>query len=101
MTSRFGPSKAESSKLHLSSTSEWSARRSELQILLAFYFCALAVRLLVAFLQGISTPLISDEREYYEPALRMLQGQGFSHLWPDGILRLSAYRVPGPQLSSR
>ena len=25
----------------------------------------------------------------------MLQGQGFSHLWPDGILRLSAYRVPG------
>jgi len=95
VTSHLGRGQLGSSKSHLSTVSECIARRSEFEILLALYFCALAVRMLVAFLQGIHTPFISDEREYYEPALRMLQGQGFSELWPDGILRLSAYRVPG------
>jgi 4-amino-4-deoxy-L-arabinose transferase-like glycosyltransferase len=73
----------------------WIALRSDLQIALAFYLCAFAVRLFVACFHGISTPLSSDEPEYYEPAMRLVQGQGYSHLWPDGVLRLSAYRVPG------
>ena len=95
MTAQSRQGEGGNSEPLLLSISDWIARRSDLQIALAFYFCAFAVRLCVAFLHGINTPLSSDEPEYYEPAMRMLQGQGYSHLWPDGILRLSAYRVPG------
>ena len=86
---------ARSSEPFLSSVSDWIARRSDLQVAAAFYFCAFAVYLFIAILHGISTPLVSDEPEYYDPAIRLIQGQGYSQLWPDGILRPSAYRMPG------
>ena len=95
MTAGSRPAEAGSSEPLLSSISGWMVRRSDLQIALAFYFSALVVRLIITFLHGIGAPLGSDEPEYYEPAVRLIQGQGYSHLWPDGILRLSAYRVPG------
>jgi len=86
---------AKSSEPFLSSVSDWIARRSDVQIAAAFYFCAFAVYLFIAFLHGISTPLVSDEPEYYDPAIRLIQGHGYSQIWPDGILRPSAYRMPG------
>lgn len=86
---------ARSSEPLLSSVSDWIDRRSDLQITAAFYCCAFAVYLFIAILHGMSTPLASDEPEFYDPAIRLIQGQGYSQLWPDGILRPSAYRMPG------
>jgi len=98
LTVRSGPGESGNSKSILSLIADWIIRRSNLQITLALFICALIVRLFVAFLLGIKAPLSSDEPEFYEPAMRMIQGQGYSQLWPDGILRLSAYRVPGTAL---
>jgi 4-amino-4-deoxy-L-arabinose transferase-like glycosyltransferase len=95
VTVRSRPGETGNSESILSLITDWIARRSDLQIALAFFFCALVVRLFVACLFGLRAPFSSDEPEFYEPAMRLIQGQGYSQPWPDGILRLSAYRVPG------
>jgi len=49
-------------------------------------------------LAGINTPFQKDAKEYFEAASFLVQGHGYSRLWEDGVVRLSAKRTPGTSL---
>ena len=70
-------------------------RRRVIDVVVGLYLLALSVRLILALLAGINTFFEKDAKEYFDSASFLLQGQGYSRLWEDGVLRLSAKRVPG------
>src|SRR2546422_9382397 len=76
--------------------SELITQRSTLELTIACYVSATIVRLLVAILRGLNPPPPEgDEWAYYVGAMGIIEGLGYSRLWPDGLLRPSATQMPG------
>jgi 4-amino-4-deoxy-L-arabinose transferase-like glycosyltransferase len=79
--------------------SDLIARASTLQISISLYALAALIRMAVAVLRGLNkTPPIGDEWGYYVLANRLVEGLGYSRLWPDGILRPAGTQMPGTSL---
>src|SRR5215471_484579 len=79
--------------------SDFVARASTLQTAISLYALAALIRLAIAVLRGLNTtPPIGDEWGYYVLANRMIEGLGYSRLWPDGILRPAGTQMPGTSL---
>jgi 4-amino-4-deoxy-L-arabinose transferase-like glycosyltransferase len=78
---------------------DFVARASTLQTAISLYALAALIRLAIAVLRGLNTtPPIGDEWGYYVLANRMIEGLGYSRLWPDGILRPAGTQMPGTSL---
>jgi 4-amino-4-deoxy-L-arabinose transferase-like glycosyltransferase len=85
----------------LAATSSTASERRTPWILLSLFLASLLIRGAVGSALGFYTRLESDEQEYYNPAVSLSQGSGYRMVpqqSPDGIPRLTAYRVPGPSL---
>src|SRR5262245_22687181 len=70
-------------------------------LLAGVYLLALAVRVAVGAVTGVSQPLGDDEPEFYLPAVHLANGEGYRKVpqqSPDGIAHPTAYRMPGPSL---
>jgi 4-amino-4-deoxy-L-arabinose transferase-like glycosyltransferase len=79
--------------------SDFITRASTLQIAACLYGLATLIRLAIAVLRGLNTtPPIGDEWGYYILAHRMIEGLGYTRLWPDGILRPAGTQMPGTSL---
>jgi 4-amino-4-deoxy-L-arabinose transferase-like glycosyltransferase len=79
--------------------SDLIGRASSLQISISLYAIAALIRMAIAVLRGLNTtPPIGDEWGYYVLANRLVDGLGYSRLWPDGILRPAGTQMPGTSL---
>src|SRR5215471_1221337 len=79
--------------------SDFITRASTLQVAVILYGLAALIRLAIAVLRGLNTtPPIGDEWGYYILAHRMIEGLGYTRLWPDGILRPAGTQMPGTSL---
>ena len=78
--------------------SRWLQQRRAIEVVVGLYLLAFSVRLVLALLAGINTPFEKDAKEYFDAASFLVQGHGYSRLWEDGVVRLSAKRVPGASL---
>jgi len=82
----------------LSRSARWLEGRRDIEIVMGLYGVAVFARLLVALLAGIDTPFVSDAKEYFSIASWWAQGKGYSRVLSDGMLHLTAKRVPGTSL---
>src|SRR5262252_5138109 len=79
--------------------SDFLARASTLQIAAVLYGLAALIRMAIGVLRGLNTtPPIGDEWGYYVLANRLIEGLGYTRLWPDGILRPAGTQMPGTSL---
>ena len=65
------------------------------------FVLAIIVRAVAALVIGVSAPLSDDEPEYYEMAVHIAEGKGYSRNNPlsaNHELVATAYRVPGPSI---
>lgn len=91
-------SRAKTGRKFLARISCWLEQRRVIYIVLGLYLLAFSVRLVLALLAGMNTPFEKDAKEYFDGAAFLLHGRGYSRLWEDGVVRLSAKRVPGTSL---
>jgi 4-amino-4-deoxy-L-arabinose transferase-like glycosyltransferase len=77
-----------------------AARRRVALACILSYVLALGVRLGIAELHGLNSPFPppSDEQTYYLRAQNLAQGKGYVQPGHDGVLRPTAYQVPGAPL---
>jgi len=85
-------------QFYLSLVVQWLEARSTGELFVAFYALAFSVRLSVCFLAGIASPFVADAKEYFDSAVLLVQGNGYARLLGDGLVHLSAKRVPGTSL---
>lgn len=78
--------------------SGWLEQRSTIEVVIGLYLLAFSLRLSFSLLAGINTPFVQDAKEYFDGASFLIQRHSYARLWQDGVVRLSAKRVPGTSL---
>lgn len=73
-------------------------QRSVFEVVIGLYLLSFFIRLSLALLAGMNTPLVLDAKEYFDGASFLVHQHSYSRLWEDGVVRLSAKRVPGTSL---
>src|SRR4051812_38729933 len=77
----------------------WAEDASDVQLFVALYGIALAVRVAAALLIGIHTlPVEGDQLNYFRFAISLVNRHEYMHFWRDGVLRATAGKTPGTSM---